>query len=73
MVSEFESTKDTVQEITESTAVHVGRIAQIITGAIVDIAREIGDLASDVFEMREARERAAADRDPAPTVVDPMP
>ncbi len=53
-----EITKDTIQVLTETTAAHVGRIASIVTGAIRDVAREIGDLASDVFEMREAAERA---------------
>jgi hypothetical protein len=53
-----EIAKDTFQVLTETTATHVGRIASIVTGAIRDVAREIGDLASDVFEMREAAERA---------------
>ncbi len=59
-----EIAKDTVQVLTETTAAHVGRIASIVTGAIRDVAREIGDLASDVFEMRDAAERAGkASRD----------
>ena len=70
MVSEFETVKDTVQEVTESAANHVGRIALIITGAVRDIAREIGDLATDIIEMREASERARADR---PMIVDEAP
>ena len=44
--------------LTETTATHVGRIASIVSGAVRDVAREIGDLASDVFEMRDAAERA---------------
>ncbi|GLZ39553.1 hypothetical protein [Actinokineospora sp. NBRC 105648] len=67
MVSEIESTKDTIQEVTESAANHIGRIALIITGAVRDIAREVGDWATDVIEMREAAERASVDR---PVVVD---
>ena len=75
MVSEFETRKDTVQELTESAADHVGRIAQIITGAVRDIAREVGDWATDVIEMNEASRRARADdRAPdAPVVVDETP
>lgn len=62
MVSDFESRKDTVQELTESAATHVGRIASIVTGAVRDVTREIGDWASDVFEMREAARRAREDQ-----------
>jgi hypothetical protein len=75
MVSEFETRKDTVQELTESAADHVGRIARIIAGAVRDIAREVGDWATDVIEMSEASRRARADetRRAAPVVVDDTP
>lgn len=73
MVSEAERTKDVVQEVVESTALHVGRIAQIVAGAVAEVVREIGDLATDVFEMREAGQRAKADAEPAPVVVDQQP
>ena len=59
MVNRLEVAKDTAQVLTESAAQHVGRIATIITGAVRDIAREMGDWASDAFEMREAAEKAA--------------
>jgi hypothetical protein len=58
MVSKFEIGKDTVQVLTESAATHVGRIATILTGALRDVTHEVGEWASDVFEMREAAERA---------------
>ena len=61
MVGQFESEKDTLQVITESAATHVGNIANIITGAIRDIARETGDWLTDVIEMREAAARARED------------
>ncbi len=63
MVSKFESNKDIVQEVTESAATRVGNIATIITGAVKDVAKEIGDLISDGVEMREAAKRAQADGD----------
>ncbi|MGX7826979.1 hypothetical protein ACTG9Q_17985 [Actinokineospora sp. 24-640] len=66
MVSEFESRKDTLQELTESAADHVGRIAQIVTTAVRDVAREVGDWATDVIEMNEASRRARADQDRVP-------
>jgi hypothetical protein len=54
--------KDTLQELTESAATHVGRIAEIITGAIRDVAHEVGELATDAFEIREGAARAGSDR-----------
>jgi hypothetical protein len=64
MLGRFEITKDTAQVLTESAATHVGRIATIITGAVRDVTRELGDWASDAFEMRDAADRAQAQ--PAP-------
>jgi hypothetical protein len=58
MVNRFEVTKDTVQVVTESAATHVGRIATILAGAVREITHELGEWASDVFEIREAAERA---------------
>jgi chemotaxis response regulator CheB len=54
----METAKDSVQVLTESAATHVGRIATIITGAVRDVAREMGEWATDAFEMREAADRA---------------
>jgi hypothetical protein len=61
MVGNAEITKDTVQVITESAVTHLGRIGTILTAAIRDIAHEIGEIASDVFEMRDAADKARAD------------
>jgi hypothetical protein len=58
MPSRLEITKDTAQVLTESAATHVGRIATILTGAVREIAHELGEWASDAFEMREAADRA---------------
>jgi hypothetical protein len=60
-IGRMEIAKDTAQVVTESAAKHVGRIATILTGAIREVAREVGELASDVFEMRDAASKAAAD------------
>jgi hypothetical protein len=57
----LETAKDTVQVLTESAASHIGRIAVIVTGAVRDVAREIGDWATDAFEMRDAGRRARSD------------
>lgn len=61
MPSRLEINKDTVQVLTESAATHVGRIATIVSGAVREIAHELGEWASDAFEMREAAQRAAED------------
>lgn len=61
MVSQFERNKDIAQELIEQTSHRVGRIASIITGAVVDVTREIGDLIADGIEMREASKRARLD------------
>lgn len=61
MVGRLEIGKDTAQVLAESAATHVGRIATIVTTAVRDVAREVGDWASDAFEMRDAAERAGAD------------
>lgn len=60
----IETGKDTLQVAVESGASHVGRIASIVAGAVADVTRELGEWATDVFEMRDASERAAEDRDP---------
>jgi len=58
----LETRKDTLQVAIESGATHVGQIMGIVVGAVRDVTREIGDWASDVFEMRDAAKRAEADR-----------
>ena len=58
VVSRLETAKDSVQVLTESAAGHVGRIATIITSAVRDVAREMGEWATDAFEMRDAVDRA---------------
>jgi hypothetical protein len=61
MVGKFEIGKDTLQVLTESAATHVGRIAVIVTGAVREVTRELGDWASDAFEMRDAADKAEMD------------
>jgi hypothetical protein len=61
MVGKLETAKDTAQVLTESAAAHVGKIASIVTGAVRDVAHEVGEWASDAFEMRDAAGKA--DRD----------
>jgi hypothetical protein len=64
MLEDAETRKDTVQVAVESAFKHVGEIASIITTAGRDVTREIGDWATEVFEMRDAAKRAREDRPP---------
>ncbi len=57
----IEVRKDTLQVAIESGATHVGQIMGIVVGAVRDVTRELGDWATDVFEMREAAKRAESD------------
>jgi hypothetical protein len=58
----LETRKDTVQVVIESGAAHVGSVVGIVVGAVRDVAREVGDLATDVFEIRDAAQRALGAR-----------
>jgi len=57
----IETRKDTLQVAIESGASHVGQIMGIVVGAVRDVTHELGDWATDVFEMREAAKHAEAD------------
>ena len=61
MVGKLEIGKDTLQVLTESAATHVGRIATIVTTAVREVTHELGDWASDAFEMRDAAGKAEVD------------
>ncbi len=63
MLGNWETRKDSVQVAVESAFHHVGQIAGIVTGAGREVTRELGDWATEVFEMREAARRANADRE----------
>ena len=58
MVGRAERTKDVAQEMVQNTATRVGNITTIITTAVVDVAREVGELITDGFEIRDAARRA---------------
>jgi hypothetical protein len=52
------------QVVVESGLEHAGQIAGILTRAAREVTRELGDWATDVFEMREASRRAAVAEEP---------
>jgi hypothetical protein len=57
----LETRKDTIQVAVESGATHVGSIVGIVLGAVRDVTREVGEWATDVFEIRDAARRARTD------------
>jgi hypothetical protein len=63
ILDRLETSKDTIQVAVESTAAHIGSIVGIVVGAVYDVTREIGDWATDLFEIRDAARRARADAD----------
>ena len=63
-ISKAEISKDAVQSTVEATAGAVGEVASILTTAVKDVAGAIGGLATEVFEIRDAAKRAAAEQRP---------
>ena len=60
-LDKLETRKDTIQVAIESGATHVGGIVSIVTGAVRDVTREVGEWATDMFEIRDAARRARKD------------
>jgi hypothetical protein len=72
-IDRLESRKDTIQVAVESGATHAGSIVGIIVGAVRDVTREVGDWATDVFEIRDAARRARTDAEVRSERPDPRP
>jgi hypothetical protein len=64
-ISKAEIRKDALQDTVEATASTVGAVTTIVTKAVRDVARTVGDLATEVFEIRESARRAAEDSEPS--------
>lgn len=60
-ISKAEIRKDALQEGLVATASTVGQVATIITGAVRDVTRSVGGLATELFEIRDAARRAGQD------------
>jgi len=72
-LSRAEIRKDAVQGTVEAAASTVGQVATIVTGAVRDVATAVGGFATEVFEIRDAARRAAAEHavDDGGSAVDP--
>ena len=64
-ISRGEIRKDALQDSVETTATAVGAVATIVTTAVRDVARTLGGLATELFEIRESVRRARDDNHPA--------
>lgn len=60
-LSKAEIRKDAVQDGVEAVTHAVGQGTQIVIGAVSDIAKTVGGLATDLFEIRDASKRASKD------------
>ena len=62
-LSKGEIRKDALQDGVEATATAVGTVTTIVTTAVRDVARAVGGLATDLFEIRESARRAQRDQE----------
>ncbi len=61
-LSKAEIRKDAVQGAVEAAATTVGEVTTILTTAVKEIARSVGGLATEVFEIRDSARKASDER-----------
>lgn len=72
-IGKAEIRKDALQGSVEAAATAVGAVTGIVTTAVRDVARAVGGLATELFEIRESARRAAEDHghtEPDPDPID---
>lgn len=57
--SRAEIGKDAVQSTVEAAADTVGQVAKIITKAVQEVAGAVGEFATELYEIRDAAQKAA--------------
>jgi hypothetical protein len=57
-LSKAEINKDSVQATLDAAAETVATVTSIIVNAVRDVAKAIGDLGTEVFEIRDAAKKA---------------
>jgi hypothetical protein len=62
-ISKNEIRKDAVQDTLTAAAGTVGTVATIVTSAVTEVVKAVGELATEVFEIRDAARKAADDGD----------
>lgn len=60
-ISKAEIRKDALQDGVEATTAAVGAVTSIVVGAVGDVAKAVGGLATDLFEIRDAAKKASAE------------
>jgi hypothetical protein len=60
-LSKGEIRKDAVQDAVQAAATTVGQVTSIVTTAVKEVAGAMGGFATEIFEIREASRRAAAE------------
>jgi hypothetical protein len=63
-LSKSEIRKDAIQDGLDAAAATVGQVTTIVTGAVREVVRSVGGLATELFEIRDAARRAGQDADP---------
>lgn len=61
-LSKAEIRKDALQQGVESAAATVGQVTNILVGAVGDVTRAVGGLATELFEIRDSARKAGADQ-----------
>jgi len=62
-ISKAEIRKDAVQDTFTAATQTVGEVVGIVTHAVTDVAKALGGLATDVFEIRDGARKASHDND----------
>ena len=60
-LSKAEITKDALQAGAEAAAQTVGEVASIVTRAVGEVAAAVGGFATEIFEIKDASQRALAE------------
>ena len=63
-ISKAEIRKDAVQNTVEAAAHTVGQVTNILVTAVGDVAKAVGGLGTDLFEIRDAARKAGEQHDP---------
>jgi hypothetical protein len=71
-LSKAEIRKDAIQDGVEAATAAVGQVTNIVVGAVGEVAKAVGGLATDIFEIKDAAQRAQDDAvdDSAPVSAD---
>ncbi|QIX25967.1 hypothetical protein ncot_04640 [Nocardioides sp. JQ2195] len=63
-LSRGEIRKDALQDGFEATVSTVGQVGGLLVGAVRDVGRAVGGLATELFEIRDAARRAGEEQRP---------